>query len=565
MNIREKKIIVLCTFISIAVLTPIIIYALSSDKIIDDRGEAASLNWNCGEKINWGGQNISTKQVGDRCWMNENLNTHSGIEIVGKEGINASFYYGTTTGDGRKVNSYYISNYYAGDCPDGWYIPSLNEWLEALYTFNDTISILNFLENENNSPSFMGKGVKNPNSLNISEHLDYQAADYFWIGASSYGPGSVSKHGAYRGIKIDTHIISDILESPASLNQLGGWNDTLDYIQSFEQEVIKDKDLFSLRCIEDKDFAYITYQFSDNYKGSIDLSSEEVTLKYIDRGHLVQGTFTIKYPKIDLESNYTIKNFEIPSATNPNTKITKEDGKHGMDDKLIIENYDEYNAIKYTNIKKGNINIVVNVEDTSTGTEEVEDTSTGTEEVENTSTGAREEDIPTLVNGKCGSANKKSFETRPQRHTLCEKGTVISARITDNRYTWWCKGSGGGDTVKDCYALKIERKREEPVITREREEEEIIITGCQNHSDCKIGSVCNNNKCYRGDITGDRKIKMADFHMFVRDFRAYHINKNDFNARSDLNNDGAINMLDYSIFIQSWRATRDLAEKENWY
>lgn len=59
-----------------------------------------------------------------------------------------------------------------------------------------------------------------------------------------------------------------------------------------------------------------------------------------------------------------------------------------------------------------------------------------------------------------------------------------------------------------------------------------------------------------GDLNGDGKISLADYSIFLQDYRACRANSSNCNTRSDLNNDNKVSLSDYSVFIQKYKEYR---------
>ncbi len=95
---------------------------------------------NCGDLLTYEGQNYTTVQIGGQCWMAENLNvgimiqgglyqTNNGqIEkyCYGNDQINCDIYGGLYQWD--EMMQYVTTEGIKGICPDGWHLPTDNEW-----------------------------------------------------------------------------------------------------------------------------------------------------------------------------------------------------------------------------------------------------------------------------------------------------------------------------------------------------------------------------------------------------------------------------------------------------
>ncbi len=60
---------------------------------------------------------------------------------------------------------------------------------------------------------------------------------------------------------------------------------------------------------------------------------------------------------------------------------------------------------------------------------------------------------PAPVNGRCGSANRGSYSSFPNRNN-CSEGSLSSQRTSSNSYTWTCQGQNGGSNAS-CSATRL--------------------------------------------------------------------------------------------------------------
>lgn len=117
-------------------------------KIIADDGQGGGIG-ECGEPIEFAGKTYNTVQIGDQCWLKENLDvgtminsTTSGYQQTNNNIIekycfdnnpaNCEIYGGLY--EWPEVMQYVTTEGAQGICPDGWHIPTLAEF-EELETF----------------------------------------------------------------------------------------------------------------------------------------------------------------------------------------------------------------------------------------------------------------------------------------------------------------------------------------------------------------------------------------------------------------------------------------------
>jgi uncharacterized protein (TIGR02145 family) len=85
------------------------------------------------------GQTYNTVQIGDHCWMAENIN----IDIIGS--INKSCYQGLESNCDTYGGLYNWADVnpsspdYSHICPQGWYVPSVYEWCDMLSFLDNTV------------------------------------------------------------------------------------------------------------------------------------------------------------------------------------------------------------------------------------------------------------------------------------------------------------------------------------------------------------------------------------------------------------------------------------------
>ena len=207
--------------------------------------------WNCGDPItDYDGNKYSTVQIGNQCWMNENLKTThyaDGSAMIDGTGFgsiwgdNVTKYYFDY--DDEPLNSVIYGKLYTwpavmnndtssseipsgvqGICPTGWHVPSSLEWNELRdYLYNKNVS---------------GRKLKADGTLQLNSSK---------TGASNYSdfdfiPGGFRGFdGSYRDIGINYYWSSTA----------GPWYGFFYYYESLS-ETFTDKTYgFSARCLKD--------------------------------------------------------------------------------------------------------------------------------------------------------------------------------------------------------------------------------------------------------------------------------------------------------------------------
>jgi uncharacterized protein (TIGR02145 family) len=90
--------------------------------------QVAGTDFVCGSTFSYGGQDYGTVRIGDQCWMSENLNYDNGCTAgTWTDGTYTSCAYNTTaTAD--EYGLLYQWQAAVDACPDGWHLPSDDEW-----------------------------------------------------------------------------------------------------------------------------------------------------------------------------------------------------------------------------------------------------------------------------------------------------------------------------------------------------------------------------------------------------------------------------------------------------
>lgn len=105
-----------------------------------------------GNSFSYGGQTYNTVQIGDRCWMKENLNIGTMINSTlspSNNGVIEKYCYSNNAGNCDIYGGIYswneLMNYNTtegsqGICPSGWHIPSLSEYCSMLTYLDPTVN-----------------------------------------------------------------------------------------------------------------------------------------------------------------------------------------------------------------------------------------------------------------------------------------------------------------------------------------------------------------------------------------------------------------------------------------
>ncbi|MCB2218836.1 MAG: fibrobacter succinogenes major paralogous domain-containing protein [Bacteroidetes bacterium] len=216
----------------------------------------------CGEQItDYDGHVYNTIQIGTQCWMKENLKTTSYRNGNPIQNItNATTWSTLTSGAyvwynndiGWKDHYGALYNWYAamdpnGLCPEGWHIPSDNEWTILTNTIGGAGS-----PHGNELKSCRQVNSPISGGCNTTEHPRWDADDIHY-GTDTYGfsglPGGTRRFynggffnmGAYGGWWSSTPLTSD----EVLMRGLGNYYGFVDY------NYYNKKDGYSVRCLKD--------------------------------------------------------------------------------------------------------------------------------------------------------------------------------------------------------------------------------------------------------------------------------------------------------------------------
>jgi len=138
-------------FIIISIIIIIIgggVLWLTTQERLNEKQDQFTISWNCGDPFedSRDGQVYSTVQIGDQCWMVENLNVGtmiSGGSDQGTDCVNIEKYCYNNDPDNCDVYGglYQWNQAMCGEtiegtqgiCPDGWHIPTDDEWATLEY------------------------------------------------------------------------------------------------------------------------------------------------------------------------------------------------------------------------------------------------------------------------------------------------------------------------------------------------------------------------------------------------------------------------------------------------
>ncbi len=141
MDPKKRVILMAVGLILAAVILLLVINSRRGGELFSP-GDPDGLSFTCGEQLSYNGKEYSTVEIGNSCWMAENLRTteyRDGSPIsnfitgaewsVDQEGSYACYlnFPENCTAHGALYNWYAVVNE-AGLCPAGWTVPSNNHW-----------------------------------------------------------------------------------------------------------------------------------------------------------------------------------------------------------------------------------------------------------------------------------------------------------------------------------------------------------------------------------------------------------------------------------------------------
>jgi len=121
------------------------------DENTDSSNNGTNPTWTCGDPIvdTRDGKNYNTAQIGNHCWMAENLNYETGNSWCYEDDpSNCNIYgrlYDWYTLMNGEASSNSVPSGVKGICPDGWHVPGDDEWkilegtTDTKYPVGDTV------------------------------------------------------------------------------------------------------------------------------------------------------------------------------------------------------------------------------------------------------------------------------------------------------------------------------------------------------------------------------------------------------------------------------------------
>lgn len=196
--------------------------------------------------VSWQGDIYNTALIGDQCWMSENLNWETGNSVCyNAESSNCDKYgrlYDWQTMMNGALSSNEVPSGIQGICPDGWHIPSDEEWkiLEAVvdpyYGIGDTI-----WDETGFRSVFTGKYLKSTSGW----YLSGNGEDIFGFTGK---PGGMQSNGVYsfEGKEGGWWTCTEPEQSGYAYIR------TLNYYYNGSYRGVEPKsDYFSVRCLKD--------------------------------------------------------------------------------------------------------------------------------------------------------------------------------------------------------------------------------------------------------------------------------------------------------------------------
>jgi len=196
----ERKKLFIITGCSIAIIAVVLTFFFIR------KGGTAPVFDKCGDKISYQGDTYQTVQIGGQCWMRENLkakNYRDGNPIASlnsnpKWSVDTAGAYACYQNneencrDSGALYNYYAVNNPAGLCPEGWSIPTNNQWLEL----GKSVCQSSGHDDCEDEFAFTAKtGWKGTDEASYLKSKDYQGSDGF--GFSAFLSGFRNPSGPY--------------------------------------------------------------------------------------------------------------------------------------------------------------------------------------------------------------------------------------------------------------------------------------------------------------------------------------------------------------------------------
>ncbi len=153
-----KNLIIIAIVILNLVLASLLFYSCNNEEDTSPEYTGQNTGTPCSglEALEYGGQTYHTVQIGDQCWMRENLNIGNFLRasdtLKNNDTIEKYCYKNDLNNCDRYGGMYtwdelmnYTDTVARGICPEGWHIPTDQDWtileagLDSLYTINDSI------------------------------------------------------------------------------------------------------------------------------------------------------------------------------------------------------------------------------------------------------------------------------------------------------------------------------------------------------------------------------------------------------------------------------------------
>jgi len=184
------------------------------------------VGWSCGDSITYNGQDYSTVQIGDQCWLAENLNiapnSADNPDCFGgtkycydNKSSNCDIYGGLYTWSDMmcgELSSNSKPSGVHGICPDGWHLPSDSEW----HTLEDYLTGSGNTCNGTRYASYdcnpAGSKMAGNASFWINDSLN-QHADFGTSGLGILPAGRHSDSGSFSGESTRAYLWSSTEES----------------------------------------------------------------------------------------------------------------------------------------------------------------------------------------------------------------------------------------------------------------------------------------------------------------------------------------------------------------
>lgn len=180
---KQKRLYLLVGGLVFATVLLVMIFISAREETVDIDEERTE-EFQCGEKLSHEGEEYQTVEIGNQCWMAENLRTETyrdGEEIPHIESHGewaADNLGGYACYDNRDENCTehgFLYNFYAvesihGLCPDGWSVPDSSQWTELEREICEEIGNDNCEEEFTYNEEDMGwKGTNEGSHLKVKE------------------------------------------------------------------------------------------------------------------------------------------------------------------------------------------------------------------------------------------------------------------------------------------------------------------------------------------------------------------------------------------------------------